>query len=47
MFQNNNLPAKYNAIKDLKIDTHGFLPIAAAYCNTIGLKDFIKSSVDI
>lgn len=45
MFQNNNLPAKYNAIKDLKIDTHGFLPIAAAYCNTIGLKDFINELI--
>lgn len=45
MQQNNSLPAKYSVINELAIDTHGFLPIAAAYCNTIGLKDFINKLI--
>lgn len=45
MSQNNNLPAKYDVLNDLQIDTHGFLPIAAAYCNRIGLIDLINKLV--
>lgn len=45
MLQNNKLPDKYAVLKDLDINTHGFLPIAAAYCNTIGLKDLINELV--
>ena len=45
MTLNKNLPAKYSFLNDLQIDTYGFLPVAAAYCNTIGLKDLINKLV--
>lgn len=39
------LPADLVGLKEAQIYTHGFLPIAAAYCRRLGLVESVNSLI--
>jgi hypothetical protein len=41
----NSLPADLAGLKDANVHTHGFLPIAAAYCRRLGLVELVNSMI--
>jgi len=45
MQNHDSLPADLASLKETQIHTHGFLPIAAAYCRRLGLVELVNSLI--